>query len=160
MKIVEWSDEDGAFVGRCPGVIGPCCHGQAEDEVEVYRELCEIVSEWLGIAVPARHGAPLSPADRRNWYHGTGRRVRSSSMLRYKAGYKYVATGVGASVGLPRRDHLRRGPRRRAQPLAVALVDVAEAAVESGQPLPIPDPSATDPEMDIEEPIYLHLLAS
>jgi hypothetical protein len=31
-----------------PGVIGPCCHGS--DEVEVYRELCEIVAEWLEIA--------------------------------------------------------------------------------------------------------------
>jgi hypothetical protein len=27
VKIVEWSDEDGAFVGQCPGIIGPCCHG-------------------------------------------------------------------------------------------------------------------------------------
>ena len=50
------------------------------------------------------------------------------------------------------------GEARRA--LAVALVDVAEAAVESGQPLPVPDPTATNPEMDIEEPIYLHLGAS
>ena len=38
VKIVEWSDEDAAFVGQCPGVIGPCCHGT--DEVEVYRQLC------------------------------------------------------------------------------------------------------------------------
>ena len=56
VKIVEWSEEDGAF-GQCPGVIGPCCHGQ--DEVEVYRELCEIVSEWLEIAV--QDGTPLPP---------------------------------------------------------------------------------------------------
>ena len=37
VKIVEWSDADGAFVGQCPGVIGPCCHGS--DEAEVYRVL-------------------------------------------------------------------------------------------------------------------------
>ena len=43
VKIVEWSDEDGAFVGQYPGVIGPCCHGP--DEAEVYRELCGIVEE-------------------------------------------------------------------------------------------------------------------
>ena len=55
LKIVEWSEEDGAFVGQCPGVIGPCCHGS--DEVEVYRELCGIVSEWLELA--ARDGTPL-----------------------------------------------------------------------------------------------------
>lgn len=45
VKIVEWSDADGAFVGQCPGVIGPCCHG--DNEADVYRELCEIVEEWL-----------------------------------------------------------------------------------------------------------------
>jgi predicted RNase H-like HicB family nuclease len=55
VKLVEWSNEDGAFVGQCPGVIGPCCHGP--DEVEVYRELCEIVSEWLELA--NRDGTPL-----------------------------------------------------------------------------------------------------
>lgn len=55
VKIVEWSDEGGAFVGRCPGVIGPCCHGT--DEVEVYRELCQIVEEWL--ALMRRDGLPL-----------------------------------------------------------------------------------------------------
>lgn len=48
IKIVEWSDEDQCFIGCCPGVIGPCCHGN--DEVEVYRELCQIVDEWLVIA--------------------------------------------------------------------------------------------------------------
>jgi len=57
VKIVEWSDEDGAFVGQCPGVIGPCCHGA--DEVEVYRELCVIVSEWLKLA--EQEGTPLPP---------------------------------------------------------------------------------------------------
>jgi predicted RNase H-like HicB family nuclease len=57
IKIVEWSEEDGAFVGQCLGVIGPCCHG--EDEAAVYRELCEIVSEWLELAV--QDGKPLPP---------------------------------------------------------------------------------------------------
>lgn len=57
VKVVEWSDADGAFVGQCPGVIGPCCHGP--DEVEVYRQLCEIVAEWLDLT--ARDGAPLPP---------------------------------------------------------------------------------------------------
>ena len=47
IKIVEWSDEDGCFIGYCPGIIGPCCHGT--DEVEVYRQLCEIVDEWIEI---------------------------------------------------------------------------------------------------------------
>jgi predicted RNase H-like HicB family nuclease len=58
IKIVEWSDEDQAFVGRCPGIVGACCHGA--DEVEVYRELCEIVEEWVEIM--KADGTPLPPA--------------------------------------------------------------------------------------------------
>jgi predicted RNase H-like HicB family nuclease len=57
VKIVEWSDDDGAFIGQCPGIIGPCCHG--DDEVEVYRALCQIVEEWLAIA--KQDGKPLPP---------------------------------------------------------------------------------------------------
>jgi len=57
VKIVEWSDEDEAFVGHCPGIIGPCCHG--EDEVEVYRTLCQIVDDWIAIA--QQEGKPLPP---------------------------------------------------------------------------------------------------
>ena len=47
VKIVEWSEQDQSYVGYCPGIIGPCCHG--DDEVEVFRNLCTIVDEWLGI---------------------------------------------------------------------------------------------------------------
>lgn len=57
LKIVEWSDEDGCFVGQCPGVIGPCCHG--DDEAEVYAELCQIVDEWIEII--KKEGKPLPP---------------------------------------------------------------------------------------------------
>ncbi|MEX2317708.1 MAG: hypothetical protein WD669_11190 [Pirellulales bacterium] len=58
IKIVEWSDEDQCFVGQCPGVIGPCCHG--DDEAAVYAELCGIVEEWLENM--KRDGKPLPPA--------------------------------------------------------------------------------------------------
>lgn len=57
VKIVEWSDVDGAFVGQCPGIVGPCCHG--DDEADVYRELCEIVEEWLSVL--RSEGKPLAP---------------------------------------------------------------------------------------------------
>jgi hypothetical protein len=43
LKIVIWSEEDQCFVGQCPGIIGPCCHG--DDEIQVYAELCQIVEE-------------------------------------------------------------------------------------------------------------------
>lgn len=57
IKIVEWSEEDQCFVGQCPGVIGPCCHGA--DEARVYAELCAIVDEW--IAIWKNDGKPLPP---------------------------------------------------------------------------------------------------
>lgn len=57
IKIVEWSQEDQCFVGQCPGIIGPCCHGP--DEAKVYAELCKIVDEW--IAILKRDGKPLPP---------------------------------------------------------------------------------------------------
>ena len=47
LKLVEWIDEDGCFVGSAPPLIGPSCHG--DDETEVYRELCQIVEEWIAI---------------------------------------------------------------------------------------------------------------
>ncbi len=68
VKIVEWSEEDEAIVGWCPGDIGPCCHGA--DEVEVYRELCEIVEEWLEII--RREGWPLR---QRRWAAASGGRI-------------------------------------------------------------------------------------
>ncbi len=57
MKLIEWSDEDGCFVGECPGIIGSCCHG--DDETEVYAELCQIVDEWIEIF--KSDGKPLPP---------------------------------------------------------------------------------------------------
>jgi predicted HicB family RNase H-like nuclease len=54
-KIVEWSEEDGCFVGSAPPLIGPCCHGP--DEAKVYAELCRIVKEWIEIL--ETDGAPL-----------------------------------------------------------------------------------------------------
>ncbi|REJ88187.1 MAG: hypothetical protein DWQ34_22935 [Planctomycetota bacterium] len=57
VKIVEWSDEYQCFVGQCPGLIGPCCHG--EHEAEVYATLCDIVDER--IETLERDGKPLPP---------------------------------------------------------------------------------------------------
>lgn len=41
-----------------------------------------------------------------------------------------------------------------------ALVDMAETNLLLGEPLPRPDPTVTDPEADLEEPIYLFLTAA
>lgn len=57
VKIVEWSDEDGCYVGSAPGLILGGCHGP--DEKEVFAELCEIVEE--SIALYRADGKPLPP---------------------------------------------------------------------------------------------------
>ena len=44
--------------------------------------------------------------------------------------------------------------------LASALVDMAETSLLSGESLPVPNPSITDEESDLEEPIHLILNAS
>lgn len=46
-KYVEWSDEDGVFIGRCPNLFGGGVHGN--NEAAVYAELCEVVEEWIEI---------------------------------------------------------------------------------------------------------------
>lgn len=47
IKLVEWSEEDQCYVGSSPGFIGPCCHGK--DQAKVYKQLCDIVEEWVEI---------------------------------------------------------------------------------------------------------------
>lgn len=39
--------------------------------------------------------------------------------------------------------------------IASALVDVAEMYLDRGQPLPFPDPTRTDIDADLDEPIHL-----
>ncbi len=58
VKIVEWSEEDGCYVGSCPGLLYGGCHG--DDERRVFEELCEIVDEI--IALYRADGKPLPPA--------------------------------------------------------------------------------------------------
>jgi len=58
VKIVEWSEEDGCYVGQCPGIVGPCCHG--DDETQVFADLCRIVDEWIDIL--KKDGKPLPAA--------------------------------------------------------------------------------------------------
>jgi len=55
-KIVEWSEDDGCFVGSAPPLIGQCCHGR--DETKVYAELCQIVEEWIGLLEGDGHALP------------------------------------------------------------------------------------------------------
>jgi predicted RNase H-like HicB family nuclease len=82
-------------------------------------------------------------------------------MLTYKAMYKFFEHGVHAEVldfpgTMTAGDTLQEARRL----LASALVDMAETALLHGEPLPQPDPSCTDPEADVEEPIHLLLTAA
>jgi predicted RNase H-like HicB family nuclease len=57
LKIVEWSEEDQCYIGQCPGIIGPCCHG--DNEAQVYAELCQIVEEWIELINREKKPLPL-----------------------------------------------------------------------------------------------------
>ncbi|QEG37845.1 type II toxin-antitoxin system HicB family antitoxin [Bythopirellula goksoeyrii] len=82
-------------------------------------------------------------------------------MIRYKAGYKYVDGGVHAQVmDFPAAITCGQDLSEARRLLTVALLDVAETRLELGQSLPLPNPQVSDPEMDIEEPVYLHLSVS
>ena len=56
-KIVEWSEEDGCFIGSAPGLIYGGCHG--EDEQAVFEQLCRIVEE--AVALYQEDGKQLPP---------------------------------------------------------------------------------------------------
>jgi predicted RNase H-like HicB family nuclease len=82
-------------------------------------------------------------------------------MITYRAMYKYLDDGVHAEVldfpgviscggDLAEARRLLRG----------ALADVAETALQHGEPLPQPNPAVTNSESDLEEPIHLLLQAA
>lgn len=56
MKIVEWSDEDGCYVGRCPELMLGGVHGR--DEKKVFAELCQVIDEWADQAKAEREELP------------------------------------------------------------------------------------------------------
>ncbi|MBW3597923.1 MAG: type II toxin-antitoxin system HicB family antitoxin [Planctomycetes bacterium] len=57
VKVVEWSDEDGCYVGSAPGLLYGGCHG--DDEQQVFQELCQIVEETIDLY--RQDGKPLPP---------------------------------------------------------------------------------------------------
>jgi len=81
-------------------------------------------------------------------------------MLIYKAMYKIDPDGVHAEVlDFPGAMTCAATIDEARQLLASALVDMAQTQLLQGEPLPIPNPEAHEPDADIEEPIYLLLTA-
>jgi predicted RNase H-like HicB family nuclease len=82
-------------------------------------------------------------------------------MITYKAMYKYLDKGVHAeALDFPGviafGDNLEEARRL----LGSALIDMAETNWLFGEPLPVPDSTASDPDADLEEPIHLLLTAA
>ena len=82
-------------------------------------------------------------------------------MLVYRAMYKFLDEGVHAEVlDFPGVISWGPGLDEARRLLSSALVDMAELNLERGEPLPRTNPAATDPDSDLEEPIYLLLQAT
>ena len=102
LKIVEWSEEDGCYVGSVPGWLGACCHGESEEQV--YSQLCRIVDEW--IAVYAEEGRPLPPATAERAYSGR-LQLRTGGDLHKMLAIRALQTGESLNsfcVGILRRS--------------------------------------------------------
>jgi predicted HicB family RNase H-like nuclease len=66
LKFVEWNAEDGVFVGECPALFIGGVHGH--EEAAVYKELCELVEEWIELL--HKDGTPLPPSQDAKKYSG------------------------------------------------------------------------------------------
>jgi predicted RNase H-like HicB family nuclease len=62
LKVVQWSMEDGCYVGACPGVLRGGVHG--DDETAVYKELCEVVAETIELYKSDARPLPKPTASR------------------------------------------------------------------------------------------------
>jgi predicted RNase H-like HicB family nuclease len=75
--------------------------------------------------------------------------------------YKFLDDGVHAEVlDFPGAISSGRDIDEARRLLRSALTDMAEDTLQRGEPLPQPNPSATDAESDLEEPIHLLLQAA
>lgn len=82
-------------------------------------------------------------------------------MLTYKAMYKFLESGVhGEVLDFPGTISFAENLDKARRSLANALVEMSETNLLRGESLPIPNPSLSDPEADLEEPIHLILSAA
>ena len=82
-------------------------------------------------------------------------------MLTYKAAYKFCDDGIHREVldfpGVMTCGATLAEVRRL---LASTLTDTAQVEIDEGSPLPLPNPQASAPDFDLEEPIHLWLQAA
>lgn len=81
-------------------------------------------------------------------------------MLTYKSAYKFVdGVYLGEVLDFPGTVSFGRTLEEARRNLAGALEDMAETNLLQGEPLPVPDANRSDPDADLEEPIYVVLHA-
>ncbi len=88
LKMIEWSEEDQCYIGRCPGLMMGGVHGSSQESV--YHELCVAVDEW--IRIHEEDGAALPPATAGKSYSGKFV-LRIDSTLHEKLSLKALADG-------------------------------------------------------------------
>lgn len=82
-------------------------------------------------------------------------------MITYKAMYKFLHEGIhGEVLDFPGVITCGANLSEARRLLASALADMAETNLLLGEALPAPDPSLSDSEADLEEPIHLFVMAS
>lgn len=81
-------------------------------------------------------------------------------MLVYKSAYKWEdGLCLGEVLDFPGTVAAGSALDEARKNLAAALRDMAETNLLRGEPLPLPNPSLSDAESELEEPIYLVLQA-
>ena len=87
VRLIEWSNEDGCYVGSAPPLIGMSCHG--ETTADVARQLDEIV---LDLCEDIADGKMVAPDFERKQFSGQFV-VRISPSLHKKTALKAAARG-------------------------------------------------------------------
>lgn len=117
-RVVEWSDEDGCYLGSLPELLyGHCTHGDSIEEVNRNLDECEELALESRSDVPARGVQVYVPSRRRNWVPGN-----SIASLRASVGMSQqeFANRLGASVSTLRK--WERGERKPSGAAAKLLV--------------------------------------
>ena len=87
-KFVEWSEEDGCFIGRCPMLFDGAVHGR--DEAKVYQQLCQTTEEWVRVLL--KDSTPLPESKSVSDYSGKFI-VRVDPALHQRLALKAQASG-------------------------------------------------------------------